>query len=88
MALGACGDRFSGGQKERLDGDTVQQNLVLAIAAVAADLPHRGDQASRSRVRHCVRGDNWSEGRLRYGWHGFLGTQYHVIFFVQYVGVR
>ena len=34
VAPGDCGDRFSGGEKEGLDGDTVQQNLVLR-------LPHR-----------------------------------------------
>ena len=36
MALGDCGNRFSGGEKEGLDGDTVQQNLVLSMAAFVA----------------------------------------------------
>jgi hypothetical protein len=36
MALGAWGDRFSGGEKEGVDEDTVQQNLVLAMAAFVA----------------------------------------------------
>jgi hypothetical protein len=31
MAPGDCGDKFSGGEKEGLDGDTVQQNLVLRL---------------------------------------------------------
>jgi hypothetical protein len=28
MALGDCGNRFSGGETEGVDGDTVQQNLA------------------------------------------------------------
>ena len=49
MVLGACGNRFSGGEKEGLNGDTVQQNLFLAIAAAVAavaDLTRRGDRPS------------------------------------------
>jgi hypothetical protein len=33
MAPGDCGNRFGGGEKEGLDGDTVQQNLALGFAA-------------------------------------------------------
>jgi hypothetical protein len=36
MAPGDCGNRFSGGEKEGVEGDTVQQNLVLAMAAFVA----------------------------------------------------
>src|ERR1700732_2834681 len=32
MAAGDCGDKFSGEEKEALDGDTVQQNLVLGFS--------------------------------------------------------
>jgi hypothetical protein len=37
MGRGGCGNRFSEGGKEGVDGDTVQQNLVLAISAAVAD---------------------------------------------------
>src|ERR1700676_4173427 len=59
-AVGDCGNRFSDGEKEGRDGDIVQQNLVLATTAPITDLTRCGDQASRSRVRHGVREDNWS----------------------------
>ena len=71
MGLGGCGNRFSGGDRYGLDGDTVQQTLCSAITGAAADLTRRGDQASWSRVRRGVRGGNCSEGRLRYSWPEF-----------------
>ena len=37
IVLRECGNKFSDGEKEGLDGDTVQQNLVLAISAAVAD---------------------------------------------------
>jgi hypothetical protein len=79
MALGDCGNKFSGGEKEGLDGDTVQQNLVLALTAAVAELTRRGDQASRSRVRRGVRGDNWSEGRFRCSWPGIFQRLHRMI---------
>jgi hypothetical protein len=36
MALGDCGNNFSGGEKKGLDGDTVQRNLALEITAFVA----------------------------------------------------
>jgi hypothetical protein len=79
MGLGDCGNKFSGGEKEGLDGDTVQQNLVSAISSGVADLTGRGAQASRSRVGHGVRGDNWSEGRLRCSWPGIFQRLHRMI---------
>ena len=75
MALGDCGNRFSGGEKEGLDGDTVQQNLVLSMTCSLRRLDRPCNQASRSRVRHSVRGDNWSRGRLRCSWTRFLSKE-------------
>jgi hypothetical protein len=38
IALGSCGNKSSGGEKGGLNGDTVRQNLALAIAATVAGL--------------------------------------------------
>jgi len=37
MGRGGCGNRFGEGGKEGVEGDTVEQNLVLAIGAAVAD---------------------------------------------------
>jgi hypothetical protein len=65
MELGDCGNRFSGGEKEGLDGDTVQQSLVLSMAAFVAAFRSPWRPSFADKIRHGVRGGNWSEGRLR-----------------------
>ena len=56
MVLGACGNRFSGGEKEGLNGDTVQQNLFLAIAAAVVAVAD--EELSRAVVDPTFRADN------------------------------